>query len=233
MLVAILYCFAGNTTIFAATEDQQAAKTEVEAALQLTPNLENGKKVYKLCVLCHRREGWGSTNGTYPQIAGQLPSVVIKQLADIRAGNRDNPNMIPFTSPKRLGGVQEIADVSAYISNLLMNPKNGLGSGNDLAHGEQLYKENCTKCHGANGEGNPEDHVPLIQGQHYMYLKRQFDWILSGKRRNADPQMAKQIEGFNIRDVSAVLDYVSRLRPPEEKLAEPGWRNPDFSKSSR
>ena len=70
--------------------------------------------------------------------------------------------------------------------------------------------------------------MPLIQGQHYMYLVRQFRWIRSGKRRNADEEMVKQAERFTGRDVSAVMDYVSRLRPPQQKLAPPGWRNEDF-----
>ena len=34
-------------------------------------------------------------------------------------------------------------------------------------------------------------------------------------------------------EVSAVMDYVSRLRPPKEKLAQIGWENPDFPSFSR
>ena len=96
--------------------ESQQAQQEYEEALQLTPNLDNGKKVYKICAVCHEPEGWGLVNGHYPQVAGQLNTVVIKQLADIRARNRDNPTMLPFTSASLLGGVQEIADVSAYIA---------------------------------------------------------------------------------------------------------------------
>jgi cytochrome c553 len=70
----------------------------------------------------------------------------------------------------------------------------------------------------------------LLQGQHYQYLYRQFIWIRDGRRRNADKQMVKQIQGFNPRDISAVMDYVSRLQPPEEKLAPENWLNPDFPK---
>ncbi len=69
---------------------------EYEQALNLTPNLENGKKAYFMCTVCHRPEGWGSKDGVYPQVAGQLSTVTIKQLADIRARNRDNPTMRPF-----------------------------------------------------------------------------------------------------------------------------------------
>jgi len=207
---------------------REAAMEEYEAALKLTPNLENGKKVYKVCAVCHAPEGWGLENGAYPQVAGQLRTVIIKQLADIRARNRDNPTMRPFTSVSLLGGAQELADVAAYISKLPMTPENGKGPGDDLELGKRLYEENCTECHGDNGEGHVEDHIPAIYAQHYRYLVRQFEWIKSGRRRNADSKMVKQIRRFHHRDVLAVMDYVSRLRPPAEKLAEPGWMNPDF-----
>ncbi|MEJ2424173.1 MAG: c-type cytochrome [Candidatus Thiodiazotropha sp.] len=209
------------------------AMREYEAALEFTPNLENGKKVFRICAVCHTPEGWGLESGAYPQLAGQLRTVLIKQLADIRARNRDNPTMRPFTSPKLLGGAQEIADVTAYISNLPMTPHNGVGPGIDLALGEQLYKDHCIECHGDRGEGNLQDHIPAIYGQHFRYLLRQFEWIKSERRRNADRKMVKQIHGFSHRDIHAVLDYVSRIKPPPEKLAKPGWRNPDFPDYAR
>ena len=211
------------------TQSQQ----EYEKALELTPNLENGKKVYKICAVCHEPEGWGQENGHYPQLAGQLNTVIIKQLADIRARNRDNPTMLPFTSSSLLGGVQEIADVAAYVAQLPMTTANGKGPGTDLELGKRLYEENCTDCHGKNGEGSREDHIPAIYSQHFQYLVRQFEWIKSGRRRNADSKMVKQIRGFHHRDVLAVMDYVSRLQPPAEKIAAPGWVNPDFPNYSR
>jgi len=217
----------------ASAQPPQEAAKEVEKALHLTPNPDNGRDAYMLCTVCHRPEGWGSPDGVYPQIAGQLNSVIIKQLADIRARNRDNPTMRPFTSTQLLGGAQEIADVAAYIAKLPMSPQNGVGPGFDLELGEKLYKENCVDCHGEQGEGDEKDHIPLIQGQHYRYLLRQFEWIRIGRRRNADPDMVEQIRRFTPREESAVMDYVSRLRPPAEKLAKPGWLNPDFPKYSR
>ncbi len=223
--LACLLLLSGNAVVAQGLEE---AAAEVEAALHLTPNDQSGKKVFELCMVCHRPEGWGSPDGVYPQIAGQLPSVLIKQLADIRARNRDNPTMRPFTSPQLLGGAQEIADVASYISKLPMNPTPSVGPGYDLGYGEQLYKDNCVDCHGAAGEGVSKDHTPLIQGQNYHYLMRQFEWIRTGKRRNADAKMVKQIRRFTFRDVSAVMDYVSRIRPESVKIAQTGWRNPDF-----
>ncbi|MES9861311.1 MAG: c-type cytochrome [Candidatus Thiodiazotropha sp. LLP2] len=214
-------------------EPSDDAMREYEEALELTPSMENGKKVYRICAVCHTPEGWGLESGAYPQVAGQLATVLIKQLSDIRARNRDNPTMLPFTSPQLLGGAQEIADVAAYISKLPMSPHNGVGPGNDLVLGERLYKDNCAECHGDNGEGILDDHIPAIYGQHYRYLLRQFEWIKSERRRNADKKMVKQIHGFTHRDIRAVLDYVSRIKPPKEKLAEHGWRNPDFPNFAR
>ena len=210
-----------------------AGKTDAEKA----KIREDGIAVYEVCSACHLPEGWGTQDGTFPQLAGQPANVIIKQLADIRAKNRDNPTMYPFALPKEIknaapevgGGPYAIAAVAAYITNIPMNPANGVGPGIDLEHGKKLYKENCVRCHGENGEGHNVEHYPLIQGQHFKYLIRQFEWIRDGKRRNANPDMIKQINGFSDRDMSAVIDYVSRLKPPKEKLAPSAdWINPDF-----
>ncbi|MDO8607971.1 MAG: c-type cytochrome [Phaeospirillum sp.] len=201
---------------------------EEDEALHMKPNLENGKDVYEVCSACHQPEGWGLTDGTFPQLAGQHPKVVIKQLADIRALNRDNPTMYPFALPSQIGGPQAIADVAGYMQKLKMNPDPGHGDGKDLEHGKKLYAENCTRCHGADGAGDDDKFYPRIQAQHYNYLLRQYQWIKEGKRRNANPDMMKQIQTFSDRDTKAVLDYVSRLKPPANLTAPKGWKNPDF-----
>ena len=173
-------------------------------------------------------EGWGMSSGLVPQIAGQHRNVVIKQLADIRAGNRETVLMAPYSSLEVIGGVQAVADVAGYIDTLEISTAGGKGPGDDLEHGERLYGEHCASCHGAQGEGNPDDYVPRIQAQHFNYLVRQFEWIRDGKHRNANDEMQAQIAGFDDKQLRAVLDYVSRLEPPPEFQAPPGWRNPDF-----
>ncbi|MEW7975389.1 MAG: c-type cytochrome [Candidatus Thiodiazotropha endolucinida] len=226
-LYIVIFFFAANLFGLANAADPQRAAKEVERAIELTPDIENGKEVYRVCLVCHQPEGWGSISGYYPQIAGQLRKVIIKQLADIRARNRDNPTMLPFTMLELLS-LQEIADVSAYIANLPMTRNNGVGPGSDLKHGEAIYEEHCAECHGKRAEGIVDENIPLLQGQHYQYLMRQFRWIRDGRRRNADKKMVKQSQSFPSRDISAVMDYISRLKPAEEKLAPKDWRNRDF-----
>jgi len=212
-----------------APKEWNVAGGEKDEAMLLTPDLENGLEVYEVCAACHLTEGWGTKEGTFPQLAGQHRNVLIKQLADIRALNRDNPTMYPFALPESIGDAQALADVTAYIETLPMNPDNGVGPGDKLEHGKKLYDDNCVKCHGESGRGDPEKFYPRIEAQHYNYMLRQFEWIRDGKRRNANPDMVKQIEGFSDDDMIAVIDYVSRMKPPKEDLApSKDWLNPDF-----
>lgn len=191
--------------------------------MSLTPDLVNGKRIYEICAVCHMPEGWGTPNGAYPQIAGQHRSVLIKQLADIRANNRDNPSMYPFALPAEIGGTQQLSDVAAYIERLKMTTATGKGSGNDLEYGKSTYNKHCIQCHGKQGEGDPLNAYPLIQGQHYNYLVRQLRWIQNGVRRNANREMVERLKHLNTRELEALADYVSRMLPDKEKRSPYTW----------
>ena len=200
---------------------EAALDRELSAAMALTPDIVSGERLYRSqCAECHGEDGWGSSGGEYPQIAGQHRSVIIKQLADIRAGNRDNPKMFPIVEESQMGGPQAIADIAAYVSTLLMDSFPAAGDGDRLPEAEALYQRVCARCHGLNGEGNSDLHYPLIQGQHYQYLVRQLRWIRDGQRKNANPEMAALIRQLDDADLEMLADYISRLEPPAEKLSD-------------
>ncbi|MCP3669786.1 MAG: c-type cytochrome [Gammaproteobacteria bacterium] len=210
--------------------DADTNRKEAEQASTLTPDMENGRKVFKTCALCHSPEGWGTKDGTTPEIAGQHSTVIIKQLMDIQRGNRDNPTMVPFTMPMVLNN-QDFVDIAAYVEQLKMAPTNLMGSGKNLKLGKEIYAKECAKCHGKNGEGDAKEFYPKIHGQNYNYLLRQMLWIKHGKRRNANRKMIKQVNRFSDEDLMAVIDYSSRLRPSTSEVAKEGWTNKDFSNS--
>jgi cytochrome c553 len=199
-------------TVRAGWDDADLERIE---AMNLTPGYDRGKTIYEICAVCHMPEGWGTPNGAYPQIAGQHRSVVIKQLADIRAKNRDNPSMYPFAIDEMLGGAQAFSDVAHYIEGLNMTPATGKGSGQDLAYGEKLYQQHCSQCHGTQGEGDFNHAYPVLHSQHYNYLLRQLTWFNNGKRRNGNRGMMEAMKGFDIRAFKAVSDYISRMPPIE------------------
>ncbi|MCW8826370.1 MAG: c-type cytochrome, partial [Gammaproteobacteria bacterium] len=94
---------------------------------------------------------------------------------------------------------------------------------------EKLYADNCVRCHEKDGYGIEEKFYPRIQGQHYKYMLRQFEWIRDGKRRNANPDMVEQIKAFTDKDMQMVINYVSRIPVPKKDLApSKDWLNPDF-----
>ena len=214
-LIGLLALCAWVTAVPAAAPDD-----EMEVALALLPDAQRGAQTYATyCLACHLEEAWGLEDGAFPQLAGQHRNVLIKQLADIRAGNRDVPTMMPFADPALIGGPQALADLAAYIAGFPMTPHNGVGAGDDLALGERIYRVQCQACHGEVAEGHNERLYPRLQGQHYAYLLRQLHWIRDGKRRNAHPEQVRLLKQLSERELAAVSDYVARLQPPPRDLA--------------
>lgn len=197
---------------------QEGEKIE---ALKLKGDKKRGEEAYEVCGACHLPSGAGRPDGTFPQLAGQHTTVLIKQMADIRAGLRDNPTMYPFAAT--LTDPQELADVSAYIESLCIPVDHGKYEGADaamqIAKGKELYEKQCLECHGKNGEGQKEKFYPVIAGQHYKYLLRQMTEIRDGHRRNANPDMVKVIKPYTNDQLVAISAYQSSLKMPGSMCA--------------
>ena len=213
-LSTVLLVFGISTIAPINSQGDPVLDDALTEALNLTPNVDNGRKIFRACAECHTAKGWGTVDGEFPQLAGQHHSVIIKQILDIRYGNRDNPTMLRFAQEEMVGGPQGLSDVAGYVSSLPANPEPGRGPGDNLEYGKQLYKRNCAKCHDENGLGDDEALFPRIQGQHYEYLLRQLKWIREGKRRNVYRGMVRKMRKMTVSDFEVVADYVSRLAPP-------------------
>lgn len=188
--------------------------SEQMIALQATGDPENGAVAFEVCSGCHGMNALGEADGTYPRLAGQHRTVLIKELTDIRSGVRDNPKMFPFAD-QHVITTKDVADIAAYLSGLKIPAENGQGPGQDLERGASLYRKDCASCHGRSGEGDADMFYPKLAGQHYAYLLRQALAIHQGTRRNADPEMVKATEGYQEGDMSIVVDYISRLPPSQ------------------
>ena len=193
----------------------------VERILTLEPDIEAGKIRFDSCSHCHGTKGWGAYSGAYPQIAGQHASVVIKQIIDISTGQRENPEMLAAARELSAQGPQALADLAAYIESLKMNPDPGVGYADDdqLESASTTYHRVCSACHGVNGEGNGDEVIPLLQGQNFEYLLRQWKRIQSGIRKNSNPEMRELIRQMPEEELELLATYISRLEPPGSKLA--------------
>jgi cytochrome c553 len=186
---------------------------ELKTALEARPDVARGKTAYEACEGCHRKDGSGRANGTYPRLAGQHARVVVKQLVDIRSGRRHNPEMAPLVAEPVLS-LQAMADIAAYVQGVPVAVNNGKGAGNDLALGRQLYDRDCSSCHGAAGQGDAAAFYPVVAAQHYRYLLRELINIGGGSRKNSHADMVKVIQPYSQAELEAVADHMARLPPP-------------------
>ncbi len=208
-ILALLLAAMGSTPVLADGQ-WNATYQEKTQALALQGDAARGEAAFVICQGCHRVGALGRADGSYPRLAGQHGTVIIKQLTDVRSGRRNNPKMLPFADHQSLS-VQEIADIGVYLQRLPVPPDQGQGDGQNLARGRQLYERDCANCHGSDGMGDAARFYPRVSGQHYRYLVREGRMIRDGERRNANPDMATAIRHYSDEEIAAVADHMSRL----------------------
>ena len=71
-----------------------------------------GKAKSAVCAACHGANG-NSSNPLWPTLAGQNAAYLLKQLADYKAGRRNDPNMNPIVQQLT---AQDMKDLAAYYS---------------------------------------------------------------------------------------------------------------------
>ena len=190
-------------------------KGELKIALETKGDPTRGAASFEQCQGCHRKDASGRVSGAYPRLSGQHATVLMKQIADIRAGRRANPKMEPFIDDHVLTPY-EIADLAVYLQALPISPENGKGPGTAVSKGKQLYDKDCAQCHGAQGEGDAVKFYPMVAAQHYRYLLREVQFIRDGDRRNSNPDMVSVIKPYTIPEMEAVSDYMSHFAPPKK-----------------
>ncbi len=166
-----------------------------------------------VCVACHTNDGSRGSPAN-PILQGQHAAYLAKQLAEFKAGKRDNVIMKGMATTLNDADMNNVA---AFYAGKQAKP--GFAKNKDLAAlGEKIYRGGvadrsipaCAGCHGPNGAGIPAQY-PRLAGQHADYVEAQLVAFRGNVRRN-NPTMAGVAAKLNDREVKALADYVAGLR---------------------
>jgi cytochrome c553 len=199
---------SAQVTVFLPTEG------DIKATLALPGDIQRGKEAYAECQTCHRQDASGRPRFDVPRLSGQHASVLIKQLMDIRSGLRVNPDMAEYMHDSDLT-LQDFADMAAYLQSLPVAGTIAQGPPGLVPRGQELYERDCSGCHGERGEGRGELFYPMLASQHYSYLLRELDLILTGQRGNSNPAMPPIVRDYTMDDKRAVSAYLAQLPAPD------------------
>lgn len=171
--------------------------------------------VDKVCGACHGADG-NSTSPIYPNLAGQHPEYINKQLNDFKAGARKNATMAPNVTTL---SQQDMLNLAAYFAAQQAKPRMAKDPAL-VAEGQKVYKGGnpgsgvpaCASCHGPAGSGIPVQ-FPRLAGQHSKYVLSQLKNFRSGDRANDGGKMMEVIaRKMTDQEMKAVAEYISGLR---------------------
>ncbi|WP_271409983.1 c-type cytochrome [Pseudomonas sp. Q1-7] len=174
-----------------------------------------GQAKAAVCGACHGPDG-NSAAPNFPKLAGQGERYLLKQMNDIKAGNR---TVLEMTGLLNNLSDQDMADIAAYFS----SQKGSVGAADPkvVARGEALFRGGkldegmpaCTGCHAPDGSGNAAAGFPHLGGQHAQYVAKQLTDFREGNRTNdGDAQMMRSVAAkLSNKDIEAVSSYIQGL----------------------
>jgi cytochrome c553 len=178
-------------------------------------NVENGETLIAPCAVCHGTDGI-SPAGSFPSIAGQGSKYLLKQLKEIKSGER--PAVLMTGVLDDLSD-QEMEDIAAYYAS--KDRQKGASDAELVALGESVYRSGikrksvaaCTSCHLPSGEGNNQASFPALAGQWPEYTVTQLKAFRQGMRANDEGgMMRKTAMDLSDDEIEAVANYLYGLK---------------------
>ena len=170
--------------------------------------------VNSVCAACHGANGV-SVVPTYPSLAGQHYSYLVKELNDFKSGKRQNPIMNGMVASL---SVSDIHNLALYFSE--QTPPVGVVQNKDMvAAGEKLWRAGvpsqgvpaCAACHGPQGLGIPVE-FPRLAAQHAQYVYAQLHAFRTGARANDPSKMMRTIASrLSHDDMLELAQYIRSL----------------------
>jgi cytochrome c553 len=160
------------------------------------------------CTMCHGAQGMSLSNA--PNLAGQYPEVVIKQLHDYKAGKRTSSVMEALARNLQ---DRDIDDLAAYYASL---PKARTAPTTYDESLPALVRVGAPLRNGAPGVSchggiDQKFGAPWIEGMPKGYLVAQLQAFRSGTRRNdGEAQMRNVVRGMTDAEIDEVSAFYAR-----------------------
>ena len=165
------------------------------------------------CTMCHGARGLSEANA--PNLAGQYPAVLIKQLIDYQHGDRASAVMQALAGSLSEPDIRDLAAYYAYL------PKPARGALQLDAAAPALVRVGdpmrniapCASCHG--GIDNKLG-APWLEGMPKEYLAVQLKNFATGLRRNdSHGQMRNMARSLTALEIEALAGFYARAESAE------------------
>lgn len=160
------------------------------------------------CTMCHGAAGMSVSNS--PNLAGQYPEVVIKQLKDYRSGHRASPIMQAIAQGLSDRNIEDLAAYYASLPKARTAPTTYDEALPALVRvGDPLRNiAPCISCHGGVDQ---KLGAPWLEGMPKQYLVAQLNAFIAGTRRNdSQAQMRNMVRTMTAQEVDEVATFYAR-----------------------
>ena len=196
--------------------------------------IDAGKEKAAACASCHGADG-NSLVSTFPKLAQQHSSYLVKQLEAYKNGTRKNPMMTSIatglshndmTALAAYYAAQKISanelpvldddDEKPAATKAGVDPLQAIiAQGSDLYRNGDLSREvsACIACHGPFGEGSKPAAFPALKSQHADYLiKTLTDFKTDVRSNNPENMMHMIAKKMTAEEIKAVAYRISMMK---------------------
>jgi cytochrome c553 len=156
------------------------------------------------CTMCHGARGMSQADT--PNLAGQYPSAIYKELVDFKSGARISAIMMPLVADLSDRDMRDLAAYYAYLPRVYDNRAADEQAPRIVADGAPM--RNIAPCGACHGELGSKIGAPWLEGQPVTYLHAQLEAFVNGTRRNdIDEQMRNVARGMTPAEIAAATRY--------------------------
>ncbi len=156
------------------------------------------------CTMCHGARGLSQADT--PNLAGQYPGAIYKELADFKSGARNSAIMMPLVADLSDRDMRDLAAYYAYLPRVHDERASDGAAPQIVAEGAPM--RNIAPCGACHGELASKVGASWLEGQPVTYLRAQLDAFANGTRRNdIDQQMRNVARGMTPDEITAASRY--------------------------